>query len=90
MPTPAELSLTAQLDAMKAENAALKAKAASQSVIRFKVSEKGAFSIYGMGRFPFTFYISQWDAFVAKIDDAKAFVEANRAKFVTVKPVKTA
>lgn len=82
--------LTAELAALRAENLALKAKAASQSMIRFKVSDKGAFSIYGMGRFPFTFYISQWDAFIAKIDDAKAFVAANRSKFVTVKPVKPA
>jgi len=42
--------LKAELERLRNENAALK-KGASSS-IRLKVSEKGAVSIYGMGRFP--------------------------------------
>jgi hypothetical protein len=41
--------LKAELECLRNENAALK-KGASSS-IRMKVSEKGAVSIYGMGRF---------------------------------------
>ena len=42
--------LKAELERLRQENAALKKGAASG--IRMKVSEKGAVSIYGMGRFP--------------------------------------
>ena len=46
--------LKAELERLRNENAALK-KGASTG-IRMKVSEKGAVSIYGMGRFPVTLY----------------------------------
>jgi hypothetical protein len=42
--------LKAELERLRNENAALKKGASSG--IRMKVSEKGALSIYGMGRFP--------------------------------------
>jgi hypothetical protein len=41
--------MKAELDRLRSENAALK-KGASSGV-RMKVSEKGAVSVYGMGRF---------------------------------------
>ena len=50
--------LKAELERLRNENAALK-KGATSSV-RMKVSEKGAVSIYGMGRFPVTLYKEQW------------------------------
>lgn len=81
------VDVSAELARLRAENEALKAAKAASSVVRFKVSEKGAFSIYGMGRFPFTFYLSQWDAFVMHFEAAKAFVALNRSKFAT-KPIK--
>jgi len=40
----------AELERLRNENAALKKGASSG--IRLKVSEKGAVSVYGMGRFP--------------------------------------
>jgi hypothetical protein len=48
--------LKAELERLRTENAVLK-KGASSS-IRMKVSEKGAVSIYGMGRFPVTLWNS--------------------------------
>jgi hypothetical protein len=42
--------LKAELERFRSENAALKKGATAE--IRMKVSEKGAVSIYGMGRFP--------------------------------------
>jgi hypothetical protein len=42
----------AELERLRRENEALK-KGSSESV-RMKVSEKGAVSVYGMGRFPVT------------------------------------
>ena len=50
--------LKAELERLRNENAALK-KGASTG-IRMKISEKGAISIYGMGRFPVTLYKEQW------------------------------
>ena len=46
--------LKAEIERLRSENAALKQGAASG--LRMKVSEKGALSIYGMGRFPVTLY----------------------------------
>ena len=50
--------LKAELERLRNENAALKKGAATG--ITMKVSEKGALSIYGMGRFPVTLYKEQW------------------------------
>lgn len=49
-----------------------------------KVTEKGALSVYGFGRFPVTLYLSQWEIMFEKIEAIKAFIEANRA-LLTVK-----
>jgi hypothetical protein len=46
--------LKAELERLRSENAVLKRSASSG--IRLKVSEKGAVSVYGMGRFPVTLY----------------------------------
>jgi len=45
-----------------------------------KVSEKGAVSVYGLGRFPVTLYQEQWVKLLATADDIKAFIEENRSK----------
>jgi len=44
-----------------------------------KVSEKGALSVYGLGRFPVTLYASQWETLFAKTDEIKKFMESNRS-----------
>jgi hypothetical protein len=67
--------LKAELDRLRAENAALKKGASSG--IRMKVSEKGALSIYGMGRFPVTLYKEQWIRLLDMADDIRAFIAAN-------------
>ena len=47
-----------------------------------KVSAKGAISLYGVGRFPVTLYLSQWEQVAAKIKsgELEQFIEANRTK----------
>ena len=50
--------LKAELERLRRENEALK-KGASKGV-SLKVSEKGGVSVYGLGRFPITFYQDQW------------------------------
>lgn len=58
-------------------------KAAPSRAVTCKVSDKGALSIYGLGRFPITLYISQYDKLVQSWDTISAFVEANRSRFAT-------
>lgn len=52
-------SLLAEIERLKAENAALSAKSSAPRSLTLKVSEKGAISIYGLGRFPVTLYKGQ-------------------------------
>ena len=73
--------LKAELERLRSENAALK-KGASTG-ISMKVSEKGAVSIYGMGRFPVTLYKEQWLKLLDMADDIRAFIAANDAKLKT-------
>jgi hypothetical protein len=62
MPRPAnDNTAAAELEALRAELASLKAAAAAGQRISYKVSEKGALSVYGLGRFPVTLYRSQWE-----------------------------
>ena len=70
--------LKAELERLRSENAALKKGATAE--IRMKVSEKGAVSIYGMGRFPVTLYKEQWFKLLDMSDEIRAFIAANEAK----------
>ena len=70
--------MKAELDRLRNENAALK-KGASSS-LRLKVSEKGALSVYGMGRFPVTLYKEQWLKLLDMSDEIRGFIKANDAQ----------
>ena len=70
--------LKAELERLRSENAALK-KGASTG-ITMKVSEKGALSVYGMGRFPVTLYKEQWLQLLDMSDSIRAFIAANEGK----------
>ena len=70
--------IKAELERLRRENAALKKGASSG--IRMKVSEKGAVSIYGMGRFPVTLYKEQWLKLLDMADDIRAFIAANEGQ----------
>jgi hypothetical protein len=76
-----EEDLKAELAKLRTENEALKKEAAAG--IRLKVSEKGAVSIYGMGRFPVTLYKEQWLKLLAMSDDIRAFIAANDGQLKT-------
>jgi hypothetical protein len=67
-----------ELERLRRENAALK-KGASPGV-PMKVSEKGAVSVYGMGRFPATLYKEQWLKLLDMSDEIRAFIAANEAQ----------
>ncbi len=57
---------------LMAENERL--KAAAQSAIKLKVSEKGGVSLYGLGRFPITAYAAQWERILDMADTIRAFI----------------
>ena len=67
--------LQAELERLRAENERL--KKSGRSKLAMKVSEKGALSVYGMGRFPVTLYKEQWLKLLGMTDEIKAFIEAN-------------
>jgi hypothetical protein len=71
--------LHAELEKLKAENEALKQGRRNIST-SMKVSEKGAVSVYGLGRFPVTLYQEQWTKLLALSDQIKAFIAENKDK----------
>ncbi|MGA2715673.1 MAG: hypothetical protein ABSG41_21445 [Bryobacteraceae bacterium] len=74
----ADEDIQAELARLRAENESLKQR--RNSAVSFKVSEKGAVSVYGLGRFPVTLYQEQWQKLLALSDQIKAFIDENRSK----------
>lgn len=75
--TQSQAEMQAELQRLREENAKLKATKSSNGM---KVTEKGAVSVYGLGRFPVTLYKSQWVSLLARVEEIKAFIEANQDK----------
>lgn len=67
---------------LKAKVAELEKKQSRQrsGVLEFRVSEKGAVSVYGMGRFPVTLYYEQWTRLLEAAPQLKEFLEENKGK----------
>lgn len=74
--------MKAELERLRAENAALKNKP-ERGTLSLKVSEKGALSIYGMGRFPVTLYKEQWLKLLGIADQIKDFIKENDSRLKT-------
>jgi hypothetical protein len=72
--------LQAELEKLRAENEALKQSNKRTGAISMKVSEKGAVSVYGLGRFPVTLYQEQWLKLLALNEEIKVFIEENKTK----------
>ena len=62
----------AELERLRRENAALKKGTSDGN--RMKVSEKGAVSVYGMGRFPVALYKEQWLKLLNMSDEIRTFI----------------
>jgi hypothetical protein len=67
--------LKSQIERLTAENEAL--KRASSKGLSMKVSEKGALSVYGLGRFPVTLYKEQWLRLLDMTEDIRGFIKQN-------------
>ncbi len=75
-----EQQLREELERLRNENEALKSKKGRGGEITFKVSQKGAVSVYGMGRFPVTLYKEQWERLLDRVDDLRKFIAANESE----------
>ena len=74
------MDVMAELARLQAENQALKAANLRTGRISFKVSEKGAVSVYGLGRFPVTLYREQWERLVGQVPALEAFIRDNASR----------
>ena len=72
---PTEEELKAEIERLRSENEALKKPARGQ--MSLKVSEKGALSVYGLGRFPVTLYREHWEKLLAMADQILQFIGDN-------------
>jgi hypothetical protein len=70
--------IQAELERLRAENESLKQK--RNTSVSMKVSEKGAVSVYGLGRFPVTLYQEQWTKLLALAEEIKTFIAENKSK----------
>ena len=80
----ADDELKSEVERLKAENAALKARATRG--VSIKVSEKGGVSVYGLGRFPVTLYKEQWAKLLDMAADLRAFLAEHDAALKTKEP----
>jgi len=72
-----------ELERLKAENEKLKADKKKTKDMYFKVSQKGAVSAYGLGRFPVTLYKEQWQRLLDRKDDILEFIIENESELKT-------
>jgi len=71
--------LRAEVERLRSENEALKTKGGGQT-LRLQVSAKKGVSLYGIRRFPVTFYADEWETILGMSDDIKAFVAEHSAE----------
>ena len=67
--------MKAELERLREENERLKKRAIGG--VSLKVSEKGAVSVYGLGRFPVTLYKEQWLKLLDMSDEIRGFIREN-------------
>jgi hypothetical protein len=70
--------VSAELERLREENARLKAR--QERNVALKVSQKGALSVYGLGRFPVTLYKEQWSKLLGMADEIREFLREHDAE----------
>jgi hypothetical protein len=70
--------LKSEIERLRAENESL--KRSSSRGLSLRVSEKGALSVYGLGRFPVTLYKEQWLRLLDMAEEIQAFIKRNEAQ----------
>ena len=80
MVLPDLAAMQAEIERLKASNATLMAQLPGSKQLGFKVTEKGAISVYGLQRFPVTLYAGQWERLSAEMGKLGEFIKTNNAK----------
>jgi len=80
--------LKRQLEEMKrakeeAEAQLAAEKAKQTRAVYLKVSEKGGASLYGIRRFPVTFYVEEWNRILDMEPEIRAFLKAHEGELTT-------
>ena len=76
-----DADMQAELERLRLENEELKSK--QKKGIRLAVSQKGAASLYGIRRFPITFYKEEWGIILGMSDEIEAFLVEHDAELST-------
>jgi hypothetical protein len=75
MPEPSYEELKARIAELEKQTAGRKTAG-----LEFKVSEKGAVSVYGLGRFPVTLYYEQWVRLLEAAEALRGFLEEHKGR----------
>ena len=78
-PPLSDEDLKAEIERLRAENEALKS-GPKRGALSLRISEKGALSVYGLGRFPVTLYKEQWVKLLGIADEIRSFIEENNSR----------
>ncbi len=70
--------MQAELERLRAENETLKTKQSRE--MRLQVSQKGAVSLYGIRRFPITFYADEWHTVLRMADEIRTFISQHEGE----------
>jgi hypothetical protein len=70
--------LKQEVERLRAENEALKSK--ETRALRLQVSAKKGVSLYGIRRFPVTFYADEWEKILGMTDEIQSFIRENTAE----------
>ncbi|MGH7391788.1 MAG: hypothetical protein ACREM3_20385 [Candidatus Rokuibacteriota bacterium] len=79
---PSDDELRAEVERLRAENEALKARRSGS----LRVSAKGAVSLYGLGRFPVTLYKEQWARLLDMAQEIRAFIREHESELKAKEP----
>jgi hypothetical protein len=70
--------LRAEIERLREENEALKSGQGRE--LRLQVSAKKGVSLYGIRRFPVTFYADEWEKILGQADEIRAFIREHGAE----------
>jgi hypothetical protein len=73
-----EEELRQQIERLKTQLDSEKAK--SKKAIRLQVSQKGGVSLYGIRRFPITFYLEEWNRILDMEGEIRAFLAKHESE----------
>ena len=79
--TESEEEYQKRIEELEAQLAAEKAKQAR--AVYLKVSEKGGASLYGIRRFPITFYVEEWNRILDMESEIRSFLKAHEDELTT-------